>query len=141
MGLQALVLSAALMAAADADDLKAELTEAIDKLQVAYNKADVEYIRNNTVKDHVAITTYLQMFDKASQLKDEANLKVKSYKLTGLKVIPLDKDTALASYQAELDGTYKGKKIPARVHVLAVWIKKDGKWLEASYQETPLPAK
>ena len=38
-------------------------------------------------------------------------------------------------------GTYKGKPVAPKNYVAAVWVNKDGKWLEASYQETPLAEK
>ena len=34
--------------------------------------------------------------------------------------------------------TYKGKPVAARNYVSSVWVNRDGKWLEASYHETPL---
>jgi hypothetical protein len=31
--------------------------------------------------------------------------------------------------------------VPSPVYVGEVWVKRDGKWLQASYQETPLESK
>jgi hypothetical protein len=67
--------------------------------------------------------------------------KTSEYKIEGLKVKTLTKDVALVSFQATIKGTYKGKEVPSPVQVVEVWIKRDGKWLEASYQETPLDKK
>ena len=62
-------------------------------------------------------------------------------KLEGLKVKALTKDVALVSYQATIKGTYKGKEVPSPVQVVEVWMNRDGKWLQASYQETPVDQK
>ena len=63
------------------------------------------------------------------------------YKTKGLKVKALTKDVDLASSQATIKGTYKGKAVPSPVQVAEVWVRRDGKWLQASYQETPLDKK
>ena len=72
---------------------------------------------------------------------DQDRLKFSEYKIEGLTVKALAKDVALASYQATITGTYKGKEVPSPVQVVEVWVKRDGKWLQASYQETPLDKK
>ena len=45
---------------------------------------------------------------------------------------------ALVTYRATIRGTYKGKEVPSPVQAGEVWVKRDGKWIQASYQETPI---
>jgi hypothetical protein len=40
-----------------------------------------------------------------------------------------------------MKGTFKGRDIPRNSFASAVWVKTDGRWLEAFYQETPLEVK
>jgi hypothetical protein len=56
-------------------------------------------------------------------------------------VKPLTGDVAQVTYRATIKGTYAGKAVPSPVYVGEVWIKRDGKWLQASYQETPQESK
>ena len=40
-----------------------------------------------------------------------------------------------------MKGTFKGRDVPRSSIASAVWVKTDGRWLEAYYQETPLEVK
>jgi hypothetical protein len=60
-----------------------------------------------------------------------------NYKIEGLKVRSITPDVALVSYRATITGTYKGKEVPWPVTLAKLWVRRHGKWLEASYQETP----
>ena len=40
-----------------------------------------------------------------------------------------------------MKGTFKGKSLAPKSHVIAVWVRHAGKWQEASYQETALGTK
>ncbi len=42
------------------------------------------------------------------------------------------------NFRAKTVGTYKGKPLPAKVYVTEIWVKRDGRWLQCLYQETPL---
>ena len=87
------------------------------------------------------MNTDLRASARADLLKVLGELKISEYKMDGLKVKTLTKDVALTSYRATIKGTYKGKAVPSPVRVVEVWIKRDGKWLQASYQETPVDRK
>jgi hypothetical protein len=63
--------------------------------------------------------------------------ELSEYKIDGFKVKALTKDVAPVSYQAAIKGTYKGREVPSPVQAAEVWARRDGKWLQASYQETP----
>jgi hypothetical protein len=53
----------------------------------------------------------------------------------------LTDDVAQIIYRATIKGTYAGKAVPSPVYASEVWVKRDGKWLQASYQETPQGSK
>ena len=143
MGLRSLwigtvVMLLALQAKADTAE---EVERAVRTIQTAFNKGDVDALKRLMTEDHVTILTYAQFSNTADQLQVLADWKFTEYKMEGLKVKALTKDVALVSYQATIKGTYKGKKVPSPVQVAEVWINRDGKWLQASYQETPVDQK
>jgi uncharacterized protein (TIGR02246 family) len=143
MGLRSLwigtvVMLLALQAKADTAE---EVERAVRTIQTAFNKGDVDAVKRLMTEDHVTILPYAQFSNSVDQLQGLADWKFTEYKMQGLKVKALAKDVALASYQATIKGTYKGKEVRSPVQVAEVWINRDGKWLQASYQETPVDQK
>ena len=45
------------------------------------------------------------------------------------------------TFQSTVNGTFKGKPLPAKLTVVTVWVQRGGKWLEVFYQATALDAK
>src|SRR5262245_57901838 len=139
MGLQALVVAAgAVLSTGDAqEDVAKEVERAVHAVQTAFNKGDVDTLKRLMTEDHVTILTYARFSNAADQLKVLSDWKFSAYKIDGLKVKVLTKEVAFVSYQATIKGTYQGKEVPSPVQVAEVWVKRDGRWVEASYQETP----
>ena len=50
----------------------------------------------------------------------------------------LDTNVALLTYTATQDGMCEGKAIPDKVRAMVNYVKRGGKWLEASYMEKPM---
>jgi uncharacterized protein (TIGR02246 family) len=137
-----LMVAAGTLPAADAKgDVAAEVERAVRAVQTAFNKGDVEAVRKLLTEDHVALLTYAHFSNAADQLKVLADFKFSKYKIDDLKVKPLTGDVAQVIYRATITGSYAGKVVPSPVHVGEVWVKRDGKWLQASYQETPRESK
>jgi len=122
-------------------DTAEDVERSVQTILKAFNKGDVDTVKGLMTKDHVVILTYARFDNGADQLKVLSNWKTSEYKIDGLKVKTLTKDVALVSFQATIKGTYKGKELPSPVQVGQVWVRRDGKWLQASYQETPLDKK
>ena len=143
MGLRSLLIGMAviLLAAQARADTADEVKRSVHTIQTAFNNGDVDTLKGLMTKDHMTTLTYARFANTADQLKVLAEFKFSEYKIEGLTVKALAKDVALASYQATITGTYKGKEVPSPVQVVEVWVKRDGKWLQASYQETPLDKK
>jgi hypothetical protein len=143
MGLYSLLIVAAgSVPAANADgDVAAEVKRAKQAVQTAFNKGDADAVRKWLIPDHVTLLTYARFTNTADQMKVLSHWKFSEYKITGLKVKPLTKDVALVTFRATIKGTYAGKAVPSPVYVGEVWVKRNGKWLQASYQETPPDSK
>jgi hypothetical protein len=75
---------------------------------------------------------------KADLLKamEGMSCDVKSYELSDIKVVFLDSDAALITYKATQDGTCGGESLPAAVWASSTYVRRGGKWLAASHQET-----
>ena len=67
---------------------------------------------------------------------ESMNCDVKSYGLSDIKVVFLDSDAALVTYKATQDGTCGGDTLPAAVWASSTYVRRGGKWLAASHQET-----
>ena len=143
MGLQALLIVAVagLSTGDTQEDVAREVATAVHAVQTAFNKGDVDTLKRLMTEDHVTILTYAHFSNAADQLKNLSDWKFTAYKIDGLKVKVLTADVALVSYQAAIQGTYQGKEVPSPVWVGEVWVRRDGRWVEASYQETPAVGK
>jgi ketosteroid isomerase-like protein len=120
------------------DDLGKELEQAVQTIQTAFNKGDVDTLKQLMTEDHVTILSYARFSNTADQLKVLSDWKFSEYLIEGLTVKGLAKDVALVSYRARIKGTYKGKEVPSPVQTVEVWVNRDDKWLQATFQETPL---
>ena len=126
-----------LMGQPDADVGKG-VEEANTLLKAAYNTRDVEGIRKGTTSDHLSITTLYQLFSQADQLTVVRDSKISSYERSDVRAIQLTKDVVLLTFRADIERTFRGKQTPPKVQVVEAWVRREGTWLQASYQETSL---
>ncbi len=133
-----IVLGSLLVVAEGRADVGKEVEKAKQVLQAAYNSRDVNVIQQGTTTDHLSITPLYQYFSQADQLKTLSDVKFSSYEMKGLQVIPLTKEVVLLTFRADIKGTFRGSKMPSKVRVVETWVRRDGKWLQASYQSTPV---
>ena len=133
-----IVLGSLLVVAEGRADVRKEVVKAKQVLQAAFKSRDADVIRQRTTADHLSISTLYQFFSQADQLKALSDYKFSSYKIVGLQVIPLTKDVVQLTFRADIEGTFRGKRMPSKVRVVETWVKQDGKWLQASYQTTPV---
>jgi ketosteroid isomerase-like protein len=143
MGLQTWgILAMAMLSTGDTHEGVAKDVEgAVHAIQTAFNNGDVDTLKRLMTEDHVTILTYARYSNAADQLKDLSDWKFSAYKIDGLRVNALTSDVALVWHQATIKGTYRGKEVPSPVQVAQVWVKRDGRWVQASYQETPAGGK
>ncbi len=118
--------------------MREEVENARQLLQAAFDSGDANVIEQRTTVDHLAITTGFQFFSTADQLQTLSDYKISSYKMAGLQVIPLTKDVVLLTFRADIERSFRGKQTPPTVQVVEAWVRQEGKWLQASYQETSL---
>src|SRR6266581_2815236 len=62
---------------------------------------------------------------------------VKSYSIDRLALTTFDANTALLIYHAAQDTTCKGIAVPSPVWATSLYIRRDGRWFNVLYQQTP----
>ncbi len=134
LGLLALIVA---VAPASADDATKEVEKAITALNDAFKTGHPETIKALMTDDHLAITPWGGQQTRDDQVKTLPELKLTDYTAGKMKITLLGSDAALVTYPLSLKGTFKGKELPTKNFATAVWVRKNGKWLEANYQETP----
>ena len=133
-----IVSSVLLVSAAGGVESGKEVKQAKRTLTAAFTAKDLKGVRQGTTAKHLSITSSYQFFSQADQLKSLHEFKISSYKTNRMQTIPLTEDVVLLTFQADIDSTFRGSKMPSKVQVVETWVKRDGKWLQASYQQTPL---
>jgi hypothetical protein len=89
--------------------------------------------------DHLAVTPYYESPQTAAaQIASLPELKYKQTITGEVKVVVLGPDAGMRTFTARLDGTYKGKPIPADVFVTSIMVRQDGVWREQFYQVTAM---
>jgi len=77
------------------------------------------------------------VFDKAAIIADLKDLNLTDATFSDWKMLPIDNDAVILTYNTNLKGTFKGKDVPpGPYHSASVWVNRDGKWLSFFYQQT-----
>jgi Domain of unknown function (DUF4440) len=139
--LSLVILLAAGIGVAQAGDAEttAAIVAASAALDSAFERQDAEMIKSLTTPEHVAVTPYYgrpQSVDE--QIASLSELKYVQTKIGDDKIALLGPDAGLRMFTADLDGTFKGERIPKRMFVTSVMVRRDGRWLETFYQVTAL---
>ena len=65
---------------------------------------------------------------------------VTSYSVDNLQVTRFDTNTALVTYHATQATTCNGKPVPSPAWVSSLYIRRGSRWVNAVYQQTPVPS-
>jgi len=121
--------------AATVDEIKAAALE----LAKAFADQNVEAIRQLTSADHVSLAAnYGKPVALDDQLAALAEFHHRPFEFSSLEVTLLGDGAALVNFENSLAGSWQGKPLPSRVYVTEIWLKRDGKWRQRLYQETPV---
>ena len=104
----------------------------------AWQKRDGKFFESFLSVDHVEVG-FGGIADKTTVVTGVASAAcvVRSYSVEGFKVAMLDAHTALLTYKARQDTLCAGKLVPSPVWVSSLYLKRDGRWLNVFYQQTP----
>ncbi len=109
------------------------------KLWEAWKNKDVKPFKANLSADSIMISD-MGVANKAAAIKDLEAMacEVKSYELSEMKVTFLNSSAALLTYKSTQDATCGGQAVPPAVWSSSAYVLRNGKWLAASHQETPV---
>jgi len=121
------------------DDVKSTVTSIEKSLWEAWKNKDTSVFEKNLTENAVNITSQGVSFGREQYVKELTAhpCEVRNFSFSEWQVHPISSDTVLVTYKAKQDATCEGTKLPAEVVASAVYVKKDGKWLAASYHESP----
>ena len=102
----------------------------------AIKKKDWNALGSLLTDDFLEVTE-MGIRGKSETLEDlKANFILTEYAMEQVKVLELSKDAALLAYQLSQKGSYKRQALPAKMNCSAVYVRRSGKWWNASFQET-----
>ena len=114
----------------------------LDKaMWTAWGKADAKAFEKALTKDAVQIVAGAGMMVGRAAIADsvrEGGCELKSFEFTSATVRGLAPNVAVLSYTAAQDATCGDQKLPLKVHSTSINVRKKGKWMNTSYQETPI---
>src|SRR6267154_947687 len=125
--------AAAKSAAPSADEMFAKEKAAWDTLK----QKDYDAFGNMLASDYIEVTDE-GVFDKAGIIAVVKDFVPTDITFSDWKMLPIDNDAVILTYNLTLKGLEKGKEIqPGPQHAAAVWVNRDGKWLAFCFQQTP----
>ncbi len=104
----------------------------------AWKNKDAEWFKTNTTEEFLSINSE-GISDKDQVVKSTPiDCNVNSFSLDNFKFVIFNKNTVLLTYTAIQDGECGGKKLTTKIRASVNYVKRNGKWLEALYMETPM---
>ena len=101
-------------------------------------KKDYAAFGDLLASDYIEVTDN-GVFDKAGIVADVKTFNLTDATFSDWKMTPIDNDAVILTYQTTLKATDKGGEVPPGPYrSAAVWVNRDGKWLDFYYQQTPV---
>jgi len=121
---------------------KAQLEKQIIELDrlawEAWKNKNAEWFKTHTTEEFLSINSG-GMSNKAEVIASTpVDCDVKSFSFDNFKFVMLNETAVLLTYTVIQDATCGGKKIAPRARASVNYVKRNGKWLEALYMETPI---
>jgi hypothetical protein len=127
--------------AAAQEALQADLLAREKALWTAWGNKDGGPTREQMVESYVQVVAGVGVAAGREAVAAEIekhNCTMKSFDFTDAKLRRPAPDVAMITYTATQETTCGGKKLPAKLFVTSTWVRRDGKWMGFSYQETPI---
>jgi hypothetical protein len=104
----------------------------------AWKDNDPSWSKKNTTEDFLMVFSNGVRNKAASVAAAPNECKVKSFSLSDFQFVMLNKDAVLMTYTALQDAVCGGITNAPKVQASVNYVKRNGKWLEAFYTETPI---
>jgi uncharacterized protein (TIGR02246 family) len=122
------------------EDVKSTVTSIEKNLWDAWKNNDTAVFQQHLADEAVGVGPQGVLAGKDQLIRQMTDkpCDVRDFSFSDWEVHQISDDTVLVTYKAKQDATCDGTQIPAEVVASSVYVKRDGKWLAASHQETPL---
>jgi hypothetical protein len=115
-------------------DMIAKETAAWETLK----KKDLVAFADLLASNYVEVTAE-KVYDKTGIVADVKDFNITDATFSDWKMMPIDNDAVILTYQTTLKATYKGADVPPGPYrSAAVWVNRDGKWSALYFQQTPV---
>jgi hypothetical protein len=108
----------------------------------AVKKKDYDAFGNLLASDYTEVEDD-GVYDKAGIVAYVKDLNITDATFSDWKMLAIDNGAVILTYQTTLKATYKNEAVPSGPYrSAAVWVNRDGKWLDFYYQQTlvkPMP--
>jgi uncharacterized protein (TIGR02246 family) len=134
-----MLLAAAPVAAGG--NLQEDLISREKALWTAWGKGDGEVFHKQLSKDAVQIVAGVGKITGRDAIIAEvkrASCELKSFAFSDVTLRRLAPSVVALTYKAAQDATCEGTKLPPTVYSTSIYVRKKGKWVATSYQETPV---
>lgn len=133
-----LSLSIAASAAVPPDDVVATLTALEKQSWAAWQARDAAFFDSFLSADHVEVGFGGPAPREAVlAVVGSPACRVESYSVDRFSATAIDADTVLLVYHAAQSTTCGGKPVPSPVWVSSLYARRDGRWRNVMYQQTP----
>jgi hypothetical protein len=120
---------------------EAEATAREKAIWDTLKKKDLVAFGNMLATDYIEVSDN-GVYDKAGIVNHLKDLTLADVTYSDWKMLPIDSDAVVLTYNATIKGTFKGKAFPEGPYRAAsAWVKRDGKWQAFYYQETMVKKK
>ncbi|HSS19767.1 MAG TPA: nuclear transport factor 2 family protein [Pyrinomonadaceae bacterium] len=120
------------------EDLKETLVALEKQSWVAWQKRDGKFFSQFLSPDHVEVgSTGIANATAVAAFVGSPICVIKSYSVDKFNFVQLNADAAVLTYYAEQDTTCNGSPVPSPAWVSSVYVRRNGHWLNALYQQTP----
>lgn len=106
-------------------------------------RKDYDAFGKTLASDYIEVTQ-AGVFDKSTSLGAVKDFNVTEATFSDWKMLPIDNDAVILTYNVNLKGTFKGQDIPPGPYrSAAAWVNRDGKWQAIYFQQSmvkPMPA-
>jgi uncharacterized protein (TIGR02246 family) len=122
------------------EDAKSTVTAIEKSLWEAWKNKDSAPFQQHLADNTVSVSPHGVSSGKQQVIQQMSAepCDVREFSFSDWQVHEISDSTLIVTYKAKQDATCGGTKIPADVVASSVYVKRDGKWLAASHQETPL---
>lgn len=105
-------------------------------LPEAQKRKDVDFFKNITTDDFLEVAADAKVYTRDEMMEALNVVDLQNYSIYDAKVIPLNENAAVVTYDAIVQMSVGDEHAPRYQHVSSVWVNQGGKWLLKFQQAT-----